>query len=141
MGKYDSFNRRRRTKPVQMTHPIWRGIGCLMIVLIPVMSFALAVFTLDYAIEQEWPVPRQLIGYARLPDFLYDSSVLVPALNAITSVQHLTGYLAFAFIYMVVLGAFLSFAYAVAYRLVGPPVYGPLDVPPPKGFRAKRYRR
>ena len=141
MGKYDSFNRRRQKRPAPMTHPIWRGIGCLMIVLIPIMSYALGVFTVEYGIAQKWPIPRQFLGHARFPDFIRDIDVLRPLTNAIMSIQNLPGYLAFAFIYIVVLGALISFAYAVAYRLVGPPVYGPMDVPPPKGFRAKRYKR
>ena len=141
MGKYDSFNRRRRTAHVATgPHPIWRGIGCLMMVIVPVMSFGFAVITLEAAIRLEWPVPRQFLGYMQIPDFLYNSDVLVPILNAIASVDNLYAYLVFTFFYIVVLGAVLSFVYALAYRVVGPPVYGPLDMPPARG-PVKRYRR
>ena len=141
MGKYDSFNRRRQIKAVNETHPIWRGIGCLMLVIVPLISLGFAVLTMDSALRLEWPFPRQFLGYTRMPDFLYNSQVLVPILNAIANVEHLTGYLAFTFIYVIILGAIMSFVYAAVYRLVGPPVYGPLDVPPPKNFRPRRYKR
>jgi hypothetical protein len=141
MGKYDSLNRRRKTAPVsEGPHPIWRGIGCLMLVIVPVISFGFAVITMDTATRLEWPIPAQFFGYIRLPDFLYDSRVLVPVLNAITGVENLYGYIVFTFIYIVLLGGVMSFLYAVAYRVVGPPRYGPLDMPPRKG-PVKRYRR
>lgn len=141
MGKYDSLNRRRKSKPTETTHPIWRGIGCLMIVIMPVIAFGFAVITLEAALAQDWPIPRQFLGYVSLPDFLYNSRILIPILNSITSVENLMAYIVFTFIYVVILGAILSFVYAIAYRLVGPPVYGPLDVPPPRGFKPKRYKR
>jgi hypothetical protein len=35
----------------------------------------------------------------------------------------------------------MSFVYALVYRFVGPPAYGPMDAPPPRGVRLKRYKR
>ncbi len=141
MGKYDSLNRRRRSAKVsEGPHPIWRGIGCLMLVIVPVMSFGFAVFTMDYATRFDWPLPRDFFGFVRPPDVLYRSQVLIPILNAINSVENLYGYIVFTFIYIILLGGVMSFVYAVAYRLVGPPVYGPLDMPPRKG-PVKRYKR
>jgi hypothetical protein len=141
MGKYDSLNRRRKSAKVsEGPHPIWRGIGCLMVVIVPVISFGLAVITMDTATRLEWPIPADFFGYISLPDILYNSRVLVPVLNAITGVENLYGYIVFTGIYTVVLGALMSFIYALAYKVVGPPVYGPLDMPPRKG-PVKKYRR
>ena len=33
---------RRREGEIGRQHPIWRGIGCLLIVIVPVISFAAA---------------------------------------------------------------------------------------------------
>ena len=141
MGKYDSLNRKRKNNPNPGPHPIWRGIGCLMIVLMPVISFGLAALTMDTALREKWPLPVQFLGTPQLPRFLYRSDVLVPMLDAIRSVTNLYGYIAFTVLYAVILAAVLSFVYAIAYRVVGPPTYGPLDMPPLKGQKAQRYKR
>lgn len=141
MGKYNSFSRKRVPKPADGPHPIWRGIGCLMIVIVPVISFGLALITLDAALALRWPVPSQFLGNPDLPNFLYRSQALVPLLNAITGMTNLYGYLAITLIYMIILGAILSFVYALLYRMVGPSTYGPMDMPPPRGIRLKRYKR
>jgi hypothetical protein len=141
MGKYSASDRRRAIKAPDGPHPIWRGIGCLMMVIVPVISFGLAVITFDTALEKEWAIPREFLGNVQMPDFLYRSQVLVPLLNAITGVTNLYGYLAFTLLYVIVLGAILSFIYAFAYRFVGPPAYGPMDAPPPRSRGLKRYKR
>ena len=141
MGKHESFNRRKAKKPSDGPHPIWRGIGCLILVIVPVISFGLAVLTFDAALANKWPLPAEFLGNPSMPRLLYRRHALVPVLNAITSMTNLYGYLAFAFVYTVILGGIMSFVYALAYRMVGPPVYGPMDMPPPKGIRLKRYKR
>lgn len=141
MGKYDSFVRRQRPKPAQGPHPIWRGIGCLLLVIVPVISFGLALITFESALARQWPIPDEFLGNPDLPNFLYRSQALIPLLTAITSVTNLYGYLAFTLVYMIILGGTLSFLYAVLYRMVGPPTYGPMDMPPPRGIRVKRYKR
>src|SRR3989304_4916854 len=114
MTKYESFNRRRASKPRAVNpHPIWNGIGCLMLIIVPVIAFGLAVITLDAAVEKEWPLPAQFLGYIRLPRFLYSSQVLVPVLDAITGIEYLYGYLAFTLFYTIIFGGIMSFVYAL----------------------------
>jgi hypothetical protein len=141
MTKYDSLNRRRVSQPKPSgPHPIWNGIGCLMMLIIPVIALGFASITMDAAVANRWPVPGQFFGYWRPPELLYKSQILVPMLNAIARVPNLNGYAAFTGLYTIVLGGLLSVVYAVAYRFIGPPTYGPMDVPPPRSSN-KRYKR
>jgi hypothetical protein len=141
MTKYNSASHRKVIPRTAGPHPIWNGIGCLMMLIVPVISFGLGVLSMDAAVEQDWPIPASFLGYVDMPDIFYDSDVLIPIANAIAEVENLVGYLVFTFVYVVILGGFLSFAYALVYRFVGPPTYGPMDMPPPRGGRAKRYKR
>ena len=49
MGKYERFDYQTRKKPPPKIHPIWRGIGCMMLILIPVVAYAAANVFADVA--------------------------------------------------------------------------------------------
>jgi hypothetical protein len=141
MTKYTVASQQRRpvNAPPQVK-PIWRGIGCIMMIVVPVVSFLLAVFTVNLAVAQDWPMPYQLMGYPVMPPLLSKPAALVPVVTFIQSQLNLYAILLFTVAYIVVIGAIVSFIYAFAYRYVGPPRYGPLDAEPPNR-RVKRYKR
>lgn len=118
MGKYDKFSSQSRMakKPWDI-HPIWRGIGCLMMLLIPIMSYAGAVLLVQANQEQRWFVmPRELMVKISLP--------------VIGPVEHLWANLLLTLALSLVGFALLTAVYALVFQLVGPDRYGPLDVPP-----------
>jgi predicted permease len=130
MSKYMKYNRRSMIpeKPWQI-HPIWRGIGCVLMLLIPVMSYAGAALLVQENLKQRW-VP--------VPALLYQS-VAIPGLPVI---PYLYANLAVAVLLSLIGFGVVMIAYALIYRLVGPPRYGPLDAPPDwhqgDTFRSKR---
>lgn len=141
MTKYTSAASRRDSfKKPKQTHPIWRGIGCLFAILITLVSISAAKITIDYGLKHDWTIPYQLLGNPQLPDFFYKVPALVTIFGPITTVTNFYAYLATTLVYMMLLGGLFSVGYAVAYRIIGPPRWGPLDLPPPK-VRAKRYKR
>jgi hypothetical protein len=141
MGKHTSMARRKPLKEVNKApHAIWRGIGCLMILLIPILSIALAYETVQYGLEAEWPIPHALLGNPRLPSIFYDVRILSQLSLPVRQIEHFYAYLAFSTLYMVVIGGFISVIYAFVYQMVGPARYGPFDAPPPK-IKTKRYTR
>jgi hypothetical protein len=140
MTKYTVAKQRRAMNAQPEIHPLWRGIGCLMMIIVPLISFAAAVLTVNLAVAQNWPMPYQIMGYPVMPPLLMKSDALVPIMLFIEQQQNLYAILLITVAYIVVIGAIVSFAYSFAYRYVGPPRYGPLDMPPPKG-RVKRYKR
>jgi hypothetical protein len=140
MGKYSSSIHKKTPPKSDGPHVIWRGIGCLMMIIIPVISFAAGYETINYAVENNIQIPYELLGTPRYPDFFYNSSGIMALLRPITAIKHFYGIVVAAIFYMILLGGITSFGYAVAYRIAGPPRYGPLDIPNPN-IKVKRYKR
>ncbi len=124
-------------------HPIWRGIGCIMIIIIVVMAYALAKEAVDY---------NQRTQKLGLPNFIYKLVYIqytkyIPALKKDDVVNKLLahvkyGYLIFGAIFLFLLLGIYSFIYSAIYRATGPARYSPIDSPevkkPPK-MRRGRY--
>jgi len=139
MGRYQFAGRRRPTGPRQ-THAIWRGIGCVLILIVPLVSWFLATGTVQLALHSGWPLPYQLLGYPVMPKQLWNLPGLPPLLFFIERQQHLYLALVLAVAYIVLISAVLSFGYSLVYRIVGPPKYGPLDLPQPQ-IKVGHYKR
>lgn len=140
MSKSRTAIRRADAPPLRQQHPIWRGIGCMIIVIVPLLSYALAVFTLPLFFDLG-VVPYEFTTSIQLPDWLWKFlPVLAGFLQPVVGAKYLKAYLALAFIYIIFLGGFLAFVYAVLYQAFGPPRYGPLDAPPPR-VKTKKYIR
>ncbi len=139
MGRYSPSNIRTPKSRVEGPHPIWRGIGCILMIVVPIISFGLAELTIQSNWSQQY-VPYQLLGYPILPAVLWKPGLLDPVLVLIQGIPNLYGVLVFFFLYLLVLGAFVSVGNAYLYKTLGPPRYGPQDAPPPK-IKVRRYKR
>lgn len=137
--KYQTFQKKEFVRPYTI-HPVWRGIGFLMMVLVPIMAGAAAVVMKDLGFELGWPFMYELRGNIRLPDIFYAIPVIRNLAAWISSIQDLRAILLFFVLFVIVFSGLMSILYAVIYRLVGPPQYTPLDAPAPK-TRTKRYTR
>lgn len=126
MSKYDKFNQgsRMQERPWKI-HPIWRGIGCLMMILIPIMAYAGAVVLVQANLEQGWlPMPRELIQTVTLP--------LVGEVKQFYAVVIVTALL------MIIGFGVVTILYSLIYSAVGPPRLGPLDAPPVRNSPKKK---
>ncbi len=139
MGKYSSYERKMPPR-IREPHPIWRGFGCLMLLIVPVFSFAVSMLLVQIGRDNDWPIPVELLGRPQLPDILFRIPGLVPFWQFIENQRDLYAHLVLTLIISMVLMGILSLVYAFVYRYVGPPQYGPLDAPPPN-VRTKRYKR
>lgn len=71
MGRYSRYQKPEEKKR-EGVHPIWRGIGCLMIFLILVMSVAGASVFLEANQRNGWVfIPDELLGSIPLVPFQY----------------------------------------------------------------------
>lgn len=129
MTKYTRVAKKPEERPWAI-HPIWRGIGCAMLLIIVLLSYAGAKEFVDYNQRtQKLGLPKQLydkvqISYTKYIPALKEDDVVNKALS---SVKY--GYVAFMLIFMFIgFGAF-SFVYSALYRVSGPPRYSPLDSP------------
>lgn len=116
MSKYNQSYLRANSKPRPWSiHPIWRGIGCILIILIPILSFVAAKLIVQENLQQKWvQIPDELTG-----------SFDVPSIG-----QILYADLAVTVMLLVIGFGLLTIVYALIYRIFGPSQYGPMDVPP-----------
>lgn len=127
MTKYTQYQSRGRApaRPWRV-HPVWRGIGCVMMILIPVIAYAGAVRLVEENLKQGWlPVPAE---FAR--------TITLPVLG---SVQYLLAYLLVTVVLSLIGFGVFTALYSLIYSLIGPSKYGPLDSPPIR--REQRGRR
>ncbi len=124
-GKYDKYTMVQvREKPWKI-HPVWRGIGCLMMIIIPIMSYAGGVLLVQANNEARWvPVAPELIQAVEVP-FIG----VVPALVANLLAAAILALIGFAL---------LTLLFAVFTRLAAPPTNN-YDAPPVR--RSPRARR
>lgn len=117
-SKWSQYEDRAQSMPRPWEiHPAWRGIGCILMVIIPVMAYAGAVLLIQANFRNGWIALPQLMV----------RPVFVPQVGTI---PHLYGTLATAVILALAGFAVLTIIYAVMYNLAGPPKYGPVDSPP-----------
>jgi hypothetical protein len=116
MGKYSRAYLHPQSRASQLAaHPLWRGIGCILIIVVPIISFAAARLMVQANTNQGWiGIPAEMTGSFRIP-FL-------------GTVYFLD--LAITLVFIIIGFGILTIFYALMYRLFGPPRYGPLDVPP-----------
>lgn len=119
-------------------HPIWRGIGCFMAIIMPLMAWAGADLFLQT--NTFVPLPAELFRTVLLPRSnpgMIDS--VVRSINSIMSGMGVTyGQLFFTFVFLFLGYGLLSILYSIMYRIAGPPRYGQFDARP---IRAPKRRR
>ncbi len=120
--KYSQYSREKVSRTREI-HPVWRGVGCVLIVLTPILSYAAAVLLLEQ---------NKIHGWVAIPSELLIKQFPVDPLFAVRIVLTL--------VLMVLIGAFFTMITFVLYSAFGPSRYGPFDVPPVT-YRGKRYRR
>ena len=136
MGKYSQYESKKKKQPTNKIHPIWTGIGFLLIVIVPVITWAAANVLVDFGKTQKWSILRGMPRYLQLPNFLAS----IPAFYQFTRIDSLPAVLIFFVILLLVFTAIFSVAYAAIYRVVGPPRYGPEDIPAPR-VKTKAFKR
>lgn len=140
MGRYSSSFQRKVATRSEGPHVIWRGIGCLIMLIVPAISIAAGITTIKFGVAHNWAIPYQLLLAVRLPDFFYKSSGLIAIFYPLTQIPYLYAYLITSLLYILLIGGVISVIYAFIYRAIGPSRYGPLDEPPPR-IKTKRYTR
>ncbi len=125
MAKYTMYGRNQPPSPRPWrVHPVWRGIGCVMMVIIPIVSYTGAALLVEANRHQGWlPMPAELM-----------TTVSIPYLIAI---PHLFANLLVTVVLIFIGYGGLMILYALFYRLVGPPSLSPLDAPPERRKRRR----
>jgi hypothetical protein len=129
MGRFNKYEHQRQADPQSRTvHPIWQGIGCLLLILIPVLSYAGADLLVQENLSQHWlPAPIVLL-----------QTVVIPVVGI--AVPHLYANLVVALLLALIGFAVVTVIYSLMYSAIAPSRYGPLDAPPDE-FRPRKRRR
>jgi hypothetical protein len=135
MGKYQRYDKRKRDERPWKIHPIWRGIGCFMILLLPLMSYAAAVAIVQAGLID---LPKELDQSYVLPNI-----ITIPYLNS-SFTSPIQGQITYSvifyfFVFLFLSIGLLSVVYGYMYRIMGPPRYNALDSPPVKSPQRRRY--
>ena len=140
MGKYTTY-KRTPPKPRNLgVHPVMRGIGCIMMIVVPLLSYGIALFLVDYGIRQRWPLPASWLEPLSIHPLLLRLRGLDPVWNFLLRQDNLIAVLIFTIATIIVIGGLMSVLYGYIYTLFGPSQYGPQDAPPIR-VKVKRYKR
>lgn len=122
MSRYNSFKDDRPVTDNKIyVHPIWRGIGFVMLIFAPLMGYIISIMLIDMNKEHNWmPVPRDLLISGNDPYLIIKIIITIVV----------------AFIIFLIFQLITFFIYRVA----GPSKYGPTDVPR-VAYRGKKYKR
>ena len=117
MGRYSHRPAEVKERPYEI-HPIWRGIGCIMLVIGPFMAFAAAHILVGLDMEYGWlPVPREMRGA-----FSIDALEL--------TIEHQYADLLVMAVLLLLGFGLIMVIYAIVYGMAGPKRFGPMDSPP-----------
>jgi len=119
MGKYGRLaGQAPPPPPPWKIHPVWRGIGCLLILIGPVMAYLIADMLVTMTISEGWyALPRDLTRPYQIPLI----EITVPHFFANLMATALLLLLGFALIMI---------AYTLIFSVAGPGRYTPMDSPP-----------
>jgi hypothetical protein len=140
MGKYSTYNR-QPPKPRNLgVHPVMRGIGCIMMIVVPILAYGIAMLLVNYGSSHGWPIPANWYGPPTIHPLLLRLRGLQPIWDFLRLQNNLIANLIFAVAIAIVIGGIMSIIYGYMYSIFGPPQYGPTDVPPIR-VKVKRYKR
>jgi hypothetical protein len=123
-GRYKFDTEEPEKRPVD---PVWRGIGCVLMLIIPIISYLIGdILVEDGYAQQIFPLPVDLL----VP-------VTIPFLG---TVRHLYANLAIGLAVAIILFIGFTLLSSFFYRLLGPDTRKPYDVGPIRGKRKKRRR-
>ena len=137
MAKYRKYERKSAPKPG--TNPLWRGVGCILIVVVPLISYGLMT-VVNPLLMASGLVPVEITGYVKFPDWSLRSPFLSGITSFIGGIDNLWLKLIVFFVILLLLTTISSMVYSMIYQLVGPPRYSERDAPPSKQ-KAKAYKR
>ncbi len=140
MGKYTSMSKRKETPRVTGVNPFMKGLGCFIFLLVPPISYAMAVLLVQIGVQRGWPLPPSWLGYVDINPIVWRLGGLAPILSLIENQANLIANLVFAFGIMLAIGSFMGVIFGYMYKFFGPSPYGPTDVPPIR-VKVKRYKR
>lgn len=140
MGKYHSNSRNRAPIVRNQIPAAVRGIGCITMAIIPVLSYGIGAYWIENGLPGTQYIPPNLLGAPNIPSYFFSSPAFSGIANFLAKQNNLSANLIFAVAVAMIIGGFMAIVYGYIYSLFGPSRYGPTDVPPPR-VKTKKYTR
>jgi len=137
MAKYSKYVPQKRIRKIR--NPLWRGIGCLLMIAVPAISYWIALYLLRLAKVYEY-VPAVLLGHFQIPEWSRNIPAIASLFIFISSFEDFWAKIIFFLVTLLLLSGLISLAYSVMYQIFGPARYSELDSPP-ENRKAKEYKR
>jgi hypothetical protein len=137
MGRYSKTQYVRKEKP--QANPLWRGVGCIIMVALPMVTFGLTLLSMPPLIATGL-VPLQLEGFVNFPAWVFKVRSLSDVAGFIRGIDNLWLGIIVFFVIMLLLSGIFSLIYVAVLQVIGPPRYSEKDAPPSRE-KAKPYRR
>ena len=137
MAKYSKYVPQKRIKKTR--NPLWRGIGCLLMIAVPAISYWIALYFLKLAKGNEF-VPASLLGHFQIPEWSRQISAIASIFVFFGSFEDFWAKIIFFLVTLLLLSGLISLMYSVMYQIFGPARYSELDSPP-ENRRAREYKR
>ncbi len=133
MGVYRHSQKSPQSDPrPYKVHPLWRGVGCLMIVLVPLVAYAGASLMMQNGVVEQMgvPLPAELTQDVPLSiePIVISGRVLFPGYS--TVVVDLYANLVIGLVLTFLGFGILMVFYSIIFGMMGPKRFGPLDAPP-----------
>ena len=139
MAKYSKFEKKEVVAPYKI-HPIWRAFGCVMFIILPIMSGA-AAWELVNGAGKDLSFIVGMRGNLQLPGTLYTLPYISWAAAKISSIPNLPAMTIFFLLILILFSGIVSMLYAMIYRMIGPPRYTQIDAPAPRVTTIKKHKR
>jgi hypothetical protein len=129
VGKYAKYEYKQIKPRRWKVHPIWRGIGVILIILVPILSYSGAYLVVRDNFKSRWfDVPVDLmksVNFAPVLKYIPQLSGVVASIGRVYYID-----LALTILFMVVGFGLLTILYGILYSTMGPSRYGPVDAEP-----------
>ncbi len=121
--------------PRTYIHPIWSGIGCILVVLIPLAGWALSAPALNAAIAKGISISPELSKAVWIPSLSLGESSIGGMWVSLFYAR-----LLFTSVLSVVVFTILTLVYSLIYRMSGGGKGNPLDLDMPRSSGRRRRR-
>ena len=136
-SKYRKYERAEIKK--QGMNPLWRGVGCILFIIVPLLSYFLMTLVVPPVLATG-QVPPELTASPTFPPWVAKAPVLNGLAAYLSSVQNLWLMLIIFAVILLLLATVSSLVWTMVQSVVGPPRYTEMDAPEAEQG-AKRYTR
>lgn len=119
MAKYRTYLPQKPAKPRE-PHPVWRGIGCVILIAMPILAWGIGEGVLQWALKGNLNLPAEWLTPPQWPGWMWRLQPLYPLLAYTQTWQYFLARVIFYIAALLFLSAFITTLYAFLYARLAP---------------------